>query len=420
MRVGVGLVALLLLAAACPGRAEHAAPLPDENAARSAIDERPAVRQALAMQGAAEARAQALRVGPHEFALGGVWQERDVDGAGSYDEWEASLTRGVRWPGKARLDRSLGDVDRESAENALADARHAEARTLLSDWFDWLRAETVARHDRELADMLARVADAVRAQAERGEAAAMQLELAAAESERTAGAAGRSAIVARQARRNLAIAYPALVLPGQAPHAPAPAAPERPWQDWVPLILERSHELRLAELAEQHARLRAERLSTERWPDPTLGVRVLDERGGAEEAIGVVLQMPLPGRYRSALAAEGRREAEAAAAELDLARREIRAAAEMDVEEARGALAAWGPMEKAAEYAAQHLRRAERAYALGETGLTELLLSVVTSLNTIHDERMARLGAHESIARLRIDAHELWAPGGDDHDHEGP
>jgi hypothetical protein len=122
----------------------------------------------------------------------------------------------------------------------------------------------------------------------------------------------------------------------------------------------------------------------------------------------------------SALAAEGRREAEAAAAELDLARREIRAAAEMGVEEARGALAAWGPMEKAAEYAAQHLRRAERAYALGETGLTELLLSVVTSLNTIHDERMARLGAHESIARLRIDAHELWAPGGDDHDHEGP
>jgi hypothetical protein len=180
--------------------------------------------------------------------------------------------------------------------------------------------------------------------------------------------------------------------------------------------MERSHELRLAELAEQGAQLRAERLSSDRWPDPTVGVRVLDERGGAEEAVGVVLHVPLPGRYRSALAAEGRREAEAAVARRELARREISTIAEMDVEDARAALAAWAPLEKAARYASRHLQRAQRAYELGETGLTELLLSVISSLDTVHEERIARLDAHESIAKLRIDAHELWAPHDPEHD----
>jgi cobalt-zinc-cadmium efflux system outer membrane protein len=416
VRIAPLLIAALMLAGSPACRAEAAAPLPAEDAAQVAIDERPAVREALALQGAAEARARALQVGPHEFALGGVWQERDVDGEGSFNEWEASVTRGVRWPGKARVDRSLGQIELERAENSLADARHAEARTLLSEWFGWLRAETVARHDSELADSLARVANAVRQQGERGEASAMQLELASAEAERSAAAAGRSAIAARQLRRGLAIAYPALDLPQQPPDVPAPAAPGRPWPEWTPLIIERSHELRLAELVQQGAQLRAERLSSDRWPDPTLGVRVLDERGGAEEAVGVVLHLPLPGRYRSALAAEGRREAEAATARLELARREIRTVAEMDVEDARGALAAWQPMEKAAGYASRHLQRAERAYELGETGLTELLLSVISSLDTVHEERMARLDAHESIAKLRIDAHELWAPHDPEHD----
>ncbi|HSQ68854.1 MAG TPA: TolC family protein [Steroidobacteraceae bacterium] len=415
MRRAPLLVAALMLWVTS-GSAGAAAPLPGQDAALAAIDERPAVREALALQDAAAERARALRVGPHEFALSGVWQERDVEGEGTYNEWEASLTRGVRWPGKVRVDRSLAEIELERAENSLADARHTEARVLLSHWFGWLRAETEARHDRELADSLARVAGAVREQSERGDASAMQLELANAEAERSAAAASRSVIAARQARRSLAIAYPALDLPGQPPDVPAPEAPARPWQDWVSLIIERSHELRLAELAEQGAQLRAERLSSDRWPDPTVGVRVLDERGGAEEVVGVVLHLPLPGRYRTAVAAEGRREAEAAIARSELARREIETIAEMDVEDARAALASWTPLEKAARYASRHLQRAERAHQLGETGLTELLLSVISSLETVHEERMARLDAHESIAKLRIDAHELWARPDAEHD----
>ena len=193
--------------------------------------------------------------------------------------------------------------------------------------------------------------------------------------------------------------------------------PERALPEWSALIVERSHEIRLAELATQRARLRAERASKDRWPDPTVGLRMLDERDGVEDALGVVVSMPLPGRYRSALAAESRQEAEAAAARLEMKRREIGEIAQQDVADAQAALAGWPNIEKAAAQAASYLRKAERAYDLGEIGLATLLISVISASETIYEERQARLDAQEALARLRIDAHELWAPEHDDHDH---
>ena len=393
------------------------APLPPEEAALAAIDERPAVREALALQSAAGSQAEALRVGPHEFTLGGAYGQKDVDGEGDYNEWEASITRSLRWPGKARIDRDLGGVLTEAAGNSLADARHAEARNLLSAWFGWLKAEAEAGSDRELAGALQRAAGAVRGQLKRGDASQMQLELAEAEAGRAAAAANRSTISARQLRHALQVAYPALAVPEQAPEVAEPAAPDRPLADWPAVILERSHELRLAELAESQAQLHAQRASKERWPDPTVGLRMLDEFDGAEKTLGVVVSVPLPGRYRSALAAQGRDEATAAAARTEAARREIVAIAAQDVAEAQSALAAWQPLQAAAGQAARYLQRAQRAYELGETGLAELLMSVSSCTETLYEEHLARLEAHEALARLRVDAHELWAPAHEDHDH---
>jgi outer membrane protein TolC len=411
------LVIIVVSLLAVPSRAETGAPLPPEDAALAAIDERPAVREALALRSAAGSQAEALRVGPHEFTLGGAYGQKDVDGEGDYDEWEASITRSLRWPGKARIDRDLGGVLTEAAENSLADARHAEARTLLSGWFDWLKAEARANSDRELAEALEQAAGAVRSQLQQGDASQMQLELAEAEAGRAAAAARRSAIAARQLRQALQIAYPALSVPEQPPAVAEPGAPERPLAEWPAVILERSHERRLAELAESQAQLRAQRASQERWPDPTLGVRMLDEFDGAEKTLGVVVSVPVPGRHRSALAAQGRDEAAAAAARTEAARREITAIAAQDVAEVQLALAAWRPLQAAAAQAARYLQRAQRAYELGETGLAELLMSVSSCTETLHEERLARLAAHEALARLKVDAHELWAPVHEDHEH---
>lgn len=414
MRRIAGIALGLALAGAV--MAQDDAPLPAENAALAAIDERPLVREALAMRAAADARAEALSVGTHEFMVGGGWHQRDVDGEGSFDEWEATLARGVRWPGKARIDRDLGNVEIEAAENALADARHGEALGLLDAWLGWLRAEAIARRDHTRADALERTVIAVRRQAEVGEASQMQLELAESESARATAVSSRSSIAARQARHALQIAYPVLDVPLQPPEVPAPTAPDRALEDWPAVVLERSHELRLAEIDEQRARLQATRASTDRWPDPVIGIRMLNERDGAEDAVGLTLAVPLPGRHRSALAAQSRQEAEAAAARLELRRREITAIARQDVADATGALAAWPAMQNAGAQAERFLGRAERAYSLGETGLGELLIAVATATETIHEAYLARLDAHAALARLRIDAHELWAaPGHDEH-----
>ena len=402
---------------AVPLRAGAAAPLPPPDAALAAIDERPAVREALAMRSAARAQAESLRVGPHEFTLGGAYGQRDVDGDGDYNEWEATITRGLRWPGKASLDRDLGGVLTEAAENSLADARHAEARTLLSGWFGWLKAEARASSDRELAQALERAAGAVRGQLKQGDASQMQLELAEAEAGRAAAAAGRSAMAARQLRHALQIAYPALTAPEQPPEIPEPVPPARPLDEWPAVILERSHELRLAELARSQAQLQARRMSKDRWPDPMVGVRMLDEFDGAEKSLGVVVAVPLPGRYRAALAGQRHDEAVAAAARTEMVQREVVAIAAQDVAEAQSALSAWQPLQAAAEQAARYLQRAQRAYELGETGLAELLMSVSSCAETLYEERLARLDAHEALARLSVDAHELWAPAREDHDH---
>jgi hypothetical protein len=61
--------------------------------------------------------------------------------------------------------------------------------------------------------------------------------------------------------------------------------------------------------------------------------------------------------------------------------------------------------------------RAQRAYELGETSLAELLMSVRSANDTLHEQRMASLDAHEALTRMAIDAHELWAPRDDDHEH---
>jgi outer membrane protein TolC len=403
------------LAAPATVAAHAALPLPPEEAVLAAIDERPAVQAALAGQQAAEARARGLRAGTHEFLLGGNWHERRVDGEGGYDEWEASVSRGVRWPGKARIDRSLADLEGEVAHSALADARHEEARTLLVAWFGWLRAAAEAKHEAALAEALVRTAAALQRQTDHGEAAPMMRELAAAEAGKAQARAVRSRLAERQARHALAIAFPKLPLPEQAPAVGEPSAPTRAVAEWRETIFRENHELQLAQLAHETAELAARRAQADRLPDPTVGVRVLSERTGAERAVGLMVSIPLPGAYRSSLAAEARAEAMAAAARLEATRRALEETAAQDVAQMQATLEAWQPLRQAAADAESHQRRAQRAYELGESSLAELLLSVTSSADTLHEELLARLAAHEALARLRIDAHELWAV----HEDEG-
>ncbi|MRT32676.1 TolC family protein, partial [Xylella fastidiosa subsp. multiplex] len=77
----------------------------------------------------------ALEAGSHEFELSSGLQRRNVTNeAHRYNEWEIQLSRAVRLPNKARLDREIGSRTRGVAGMRLGDAEHQMARRLLEVW----------------------------------------------------------------------------------------------------------------------------------------------------------------------------------------------------------------------------------------------------------------------------------------------
>src|SRR5690606_32988074 len=110
-----------------------------------AIGQKAEVLAAQARADVARAQSQALRVGSHEFEAVLTPQQRRTRHNGNYDEWEVQLSRGIRLPGKARLDREIGARTEAAALLRSQDAQHEAARELLMSWMDWLRA--AAAHD---------------------------------------------------------------------------------------------------------------------------------------------------------------------------------------------------------------------------------------------------------------------------------
>lgn len=405
----VGLTAALALGAAAAFATESAAPLPDPDTAHAVLAETPAVQAALAARDAARARGEALDVGPYEFEVNAAGQQRDVRHEGNYAEWEAGVSRRLRLPGKAALDRELGTLGNEVAGLGIADAFHGAALELLDDWFGWLDAAGAATAAQEARKRLAQERAAVQKRVERGDAARLDLDLAEsalAGAEATLAQA-RSAAAERSAL--LAARYPRLALPAAPPAVPDPQLPQLDAAALAAQIVARSHEIGIAEGQYRQAMKRAERGARDRLPDPALGLRTLSERDGDETAVALTLNVPIGGRYRAAEARALAADAGAAGAQLDAVRRQIGANARAVTTRMQGSHASWQAARRAADAATAHAERARRGYQLGETDLFTLLAAQRTAQDSVRAEIAARIGAHAAIDRALIDAHELWA-----------
>jgi outer membrane protein TolC len=383
-------------------------PLPIE-LVDAALDDAPIVAEATAKLQAAEAQARALGIGSHEFTVTGTLMRRSVDGDRRYPEFDTTLSRGVRLPGKAALDRKAGALGVEVAQNLLEDARHQAALQLAALWYDWLLAEADARidaaaatsYDASLAAVSRQVAlrdaaplDADQARAARDNALAM-----------TAAARGRAAA----ARAQLAAQFPSLPLPAGAAEIAAPQLPAEGLAQWRDLVLARSHEIRAAELEAARMAALAERARLDRFADPSVGVRAFSERGGAETGIGVVASMPIGGGHRRALADQATADRTAADARLAATRRDIAATANMDLATAAAGVMAWQSAAAAAASNRTAVDRLRKGRSLGATDLATLLYAERQSLDANRAELAARAAAVRAILKLRIDAHLIWA-----------
>ncbi len=400
---------LLFTLTVVPIQPIHAAPadLPEARIARAVIAEHPLVRAAEARLRAAQAEQARLRAGPHEFAVRMGAAQRNVKGAPDQGEWETAIERGLRLPDKARLDERMGGTAVEEAVERVGEARHEAARQLIAQWYAVLQAQADARLWQEQATLLEQEARIVTRRVATGDAARMQvLQVETARSQAAAQLA-QAQTRAQAALAELTRHFPSLPAPTGQDREPAlPAGDEAAW---VERTLARNHELHAARHAAARARLAAQRLAAERWPDPVLGLRYAREQGGDERVLGLSLAIALPGEARRAAVAQQSAEADAQAeTEAGVARR-LTADAAANWQRASGAVAAYQRLGDAARAAGRHVELTRRAFELGELGLGDVLLARRAALDARLALEQARLQANAAIARLLLDAHALWS-----------
>lgn len=385
--------------------------LPPHDAVHAAIDAQPNVAAARARLNAAQAQARALHVGAHEFQLDAVRQRRSTeDGAGRqrFSESEISLSRAFRLPGKAKLDRAIGDAGITSAELRLDDARHQAARLLLEDWMAWLRAaESVHRTALQL-DTFNQEQRALARRHALGDAAQKELDLLEVERAQARAAQLSAQAALDSARLAMQSDFPSLPIPGRAPDIDAPLALPGSADAWITRIIERSHEIEALESDARGADARAARVRADRIADPSLGLRRLNERGGAEHVTALVLSIPLGGRYRSALATAESANAAALHGDAAAMRRDIQHEAVLTVTQATRLSAQWQAQRDALQASEAARKRVKRGWELGELALAEWLLVQRQHNQIAGTEATARADAEQARLRVLVDAHDIW------------
>lgn len=381
--------------------------LPDDARILPVLDASPELAEAHALLRGAEAERRGLAAGPFETTFGLSGDRRRIEGEGDFAEWSLQASRALRSPGKRAMDIAAGAAGARAARDSIEDARHQASLRLAGLWIEWLHAEEQLAVDKDEVAVEEKEVASLRRRVELLDASVLELELAEAALARARATLAETEGRAEAARSALDMRYPGLA-PTRAPALSAPVAPSRALDAWIPVIVARSHEITIAKaLADRDAAL-ARRAKLDERPDPTIGLRVFNERGGAETGAGMTLSIPFGGAGRSANAERHAAAASAAEARYLMVVRDVEAEGRQDVAKVRAGLSAWARASDASAAAAQAAERVGRAYALGERDLTDLLAARRQLFSARRGELLARATAHGALLRLALDAHELW------------
>ncbi len=398
---------LLLAGAAMPAMA-RTSDLPPAEFVMRALDAQPAVEAANARVEAARAEGDALRIGPHEIVAQGTVSRRTVAPGTRFAEYDATISRPFRLPGKATLDRRAGVLGIDIAQNQMEDVRHQAALVLGTLWYDWLLAAELHRNAGALVENQQALARAIEKRLNARDAARLDLEqaqaaLAFAKAQMSEAAAARD-----RSRVLLAARFPDLPLPADPPGILEPAVPGEGLDRLQSLIVERSHEIAAASGRAERQSVLARRARADRIADPSLGVRLFSERGGEEKGAGLFVAMPLGGGHRRAVARQADAQATAAHSDLGAVEREIAGNAAADAAEYRAREAAWLASRDAVLRAERSAALAARGQQLGAIDLSDRLYADRQANEARARELVARAAAARLILKLRIDSHMLW------------
>ena len=392
-----------------------AVPALPEAALRAALLAAPGQAAAEARQALGSAEAAQRRADPYEWvARAGV--QRRSEAAGTTHDRELALERTLRWGDKPALDRRLGDQTAALAALQRRQAWHEDAGQLLAAWFELARDARSLAHQRAQLQLADEQLQAVRRRVAAGDAAVLEQRQAEGEREAAAAALARAGQRWAAGAQALRLSHPALAGalpdPDAAPTPEAAASPLEagPDEALAAQIVARHPALAVADAERDLARLQQQRVAADRVADPTVGLRMAQERSGAERVLGLTLSLPLGGEARdrrlaleAAQAALAERQAEA------LRRRVATDAARTAADPARLAQVQ-ARLQAAAEAARASARLTERARAAGEATLGELLQQRRLAGEAALAAALAAIDAQEARARLQLALQQLLPP----------
>jgi outer membrane protein TolC len=333
------------------------------------------------------------------------------------NDWSIGVERGLRLPGKTRLDAETGANLVAQAGERVGDARHEAARDLIANWYAALRGQSQAQTWRDQASLLQRQREVVTQRIKAGDAAQMERAQAEAAVLQAEAEVRRAESAAAEAIGSLSARFPGLpapVLP--ALHDSTPPVPVGSASEWVNLALEHNHELSIVRKETERMRIQARRHQADLKPDPTLGLHFSRERDGQDNLLGVSLSLPLPGEGRRARVDVANEEARALAQVEAAARARIVGEIQLTHTRLQGALSRLQSLQNMSVQLNDYADLAWRAYQLGETSLWEALNARKSAQDARREVMLSRLDAHEAAARLLLDSHQLW-PYEKDHEH---
>lgn len=383
--------------------------LPDPKSAEAALWASLAVAQARGDLAAQSLKSQSLQLGRGEWKVDAEVDQRRIETTSSdtQSEWGVALSRPIRMPGRAEADRALAGALTAYAEASLGEALHESGRQLLALWFDWLQQASQSKlwqaqiqlAEQQLAAVNARIrlGEAPRAERVNAEAALAQVRLQQ-----------RQAITRmQQARSRLQAQFPDLPVTTDGA-LPVPVQPDGSTDDYVDTVLEHNHEWLRARRRVEVLQAEARQFARLRSVDPTVGVFYRNEMGGNEHVLGLGVGLTLPGAARRTdqqAAEQLATTAHDAAMRLEQRlRQEARADFEAAVAEAEN----WQQADRASQALAEAARLAARAYSLGEGSLDQVLISRRLALEGELMAQQVQLSALSALARLKLDAHQLW------------
>jgi outer membrane protein TolC len=374
-----------------------APPLPPSDALDRAVAVAPAVAEARAAADEAAGTSQILRSGPHEWTVRGTGQIRDMQGAAPVREWDTGLETGWRVGAKRRLDFAAADLEGERATIRVAAAERDARRSLLEAWFSCIKTDNRLRLARAGATDVARLGAVANQRVVSGDGSELERKLAAAERASADTEVANAEAAARAARQWLSMLGLDVPCVSGGETEPPAAAPSRRGVDTA---------IGLAQRDVARARLDVERARADRIPDPVIGIKFANERGGAERIVGLTFSIPLPGARRAgelARASAHARRVEQGAALAELQHRRL--LGELDL--TREALVTRRQLAQAEAVAREEAAATmAHAYALGDGDL-----ALVAAAH--RDARRARASADDALydAWLAASVSQLYGLG---------